>query len=461
MHPKPFWRPPAPPLRSNLAVGLSLALGRAPDLLQTLPRGCYEKGVVVVPIGKRPVVIVNDPEIIKRIFIDDHAHFPKSDLMISTLAPLLGDGVLVSNGATWEHDRQMLAPAFDQLRVDQMFPLMQEAVSDFVDRLAGFVDGTEVDLEAQLSRVTADIIFRSMFSQPMNGADAADVFAAFTRFQRNAPQFDLHVILRSDPDQPVALPEPLQQDAALLRGLIAQLLDQRLEAIAAGKTFIDFAQSVIDARDDQGLPFSKERMIDQLAVFFLAGHETTASALSWTIFLLSQQPQILADVRAEIDQVLGDAPFQSADIKRLSLVRNVFREGLRLYPPAAFLTRRALREDRFGRHRVPVNSFVVVSPWLVHRHRTHWDRPDVFDPYRFESATPKVGTYIPFGLGPRVCTGAMIAQIEAALIMTETLRRYDFTPVDPQSVFPITRVTIRPGDGVICRVSGVSSNCRV
>jgi cytochrome P450 len=461
MHAKPPWRPPAPPLRSNLAVGLSLVLGRATDLLQTLPRDCYEKDVVVVPIGKRPVLIVNDPEIIKRVLIDDHVHFPKSDLMISTLAPLLGDGVLISNGTVWEHDRQMLAPGFDQLRVDQMFPLMQSAVSEFVDRLAGLVDGTEVDLEAQLSRVTADIMFRSMFSQPMNGTDAADVFAAFTRFQRNAPQFDLHVILRSDPDRPVELPEPLQRDAALLRGLIAQLLDQRLHAIASGKQFIDFTQSVIDARDGQGNSFSRERMIDQLAVFFLAGHETTASALSWTIYLLSQQPDVLADIRAEIDHVLGDAPFQIDDLKRLSLVRHVFREGLRLYPPAAFLTRRALREDRFGRYRVPVNSFVVVSPWLVHRHRAHWDRPDMFDPYRFESATPKVGTYIPFGLGPRVCTGAMIAQLEAALIMTEVLRRYDFTPVDPASVFPITRVTIRPGDGITCRVSGASSNCRV
>lgn len=447
------WRPPAPPLRSNLAVGLSLALGRAPELLQTLPRDCYTKDVVVVPVGKRPVFIVNEPEIIRRIFIDDHARYPKSDLMIAALAPLLGQGVLVSNGSVWEHDRRMLEPAFAHMRVEQMFPLMQAAVSDFLSRLAVLGPDQVIDLEAQLSHVTADIMFRTIFSQAMDGEVAARVFAAFMRFQRNAPQFDLRVILRSDPDRPEPLSESLLEDARLLRGLMTQLLDERLAALARGEQFIDFAQSVIDARDAMGVPFSRERMIDQLAVFFLAGHETTASALSWTLFLLSQQPQALANCRSEIQRVLGDRPFETADLKRLPLLRNVFREGLRLYPPAAFLTRRALQEDRFGRYRVPVNSFVVVSPWLVHRHRRYWDAPDYFHPDRFASTTPRVGTYIPFGLGPRVCTGANIAQLEAALIMAEVLRRYDFVPVNPKSVFPITRVTIRPGDGIACRVS--------
>lgn len=449
------WRPPAPPLRSNLAVGLSLALGRAPELLQTLPRDCYTKDVVVVPVGKRPVFIVNDPEIIRRIFIDDHARYPKSDLMIAALAPLLGEGVLVSNGSVWEHDRRMLEPAFAHMRVEQMFPLMQAAVSDFLSRLAALGADQVIDLEAQLSHVTADIMFRTIFSQAMDGEVAARVFAAFMRFQRNAPQFDLRVILRSDPDRPEPLSEALLEDARLLRGLMTQLLDERLAALAQGGQFVDFAQSVIDARDAMGMPFSRERMIDQLAVFFLAGHETTASALSWTLFLLSQQPRVLAECRSEIQRVLGDRAFETADLKRLPLLRNVFREGLRLYPPAAFLTRRALHEDRFGRHRVPVNSFVVVSPWLVHRHRRYWESPDHFDPDRFVSVTPKVGTYIPFGLGPRVCTGANIAQLEAALIMAEVLRRYDFVPVTPQSVFPITRVTIRPGHGIDCRVSRV------
>lgn len=446
------WRPPAPPLRSNLAVGLSLALGRAPELLQTLPRDCYQKEVVVVPVGKRPVFIVNDPELIKRIFIDDHPRFPKSDLMIAALAPLLGDGVLVSNGSVWEHDRRMLEPAFAHMRVEQMFPMMRSAVSDFITRLAAIGSDEVIDLEAQLSHVTADIMFRTIFSQPMDGDVAAQVFAAFMRFQRNAPQFDLRVILRSHPDRPDALSDSLLEDARLLRGLITALLDQRLAALARGETFIDFAQSVIDARDVMGMPFSRERMIDQLAVFFLAGHETTASALSWTLFLLSQQPDVLARCRSEIAAVLGDRAFEPADLKRLPLLRNVFREGLRLYPPAAFLTRRALSEDRFGRHRVPVNSFVVVSPWLVHRHRRHWDSPDYFDADRFASIAPKVGTYIPFGLGPRVCTGANIAQLEAALIMAEVLRRFAFVPVAPESVFPISRVTIRPGDGIACRV---------
>jgi len=448
------WFPPAPPLRSSLAVGLKIFVERAPDLLETLPRACYTQAVVAVPIGRRPVFIVNDPDIVRRIFIDDREHYPKSDLMVSSLRPLLGDGVLISGGDTWEHDRSMLEPAFMHMRLEQVFPKMQQAVRDFIDRLALVTADTVLDLEAELSRVTADIMFRAIFSQPIDAGEAAQVFQSFSRFQQSVPQFDLRVVLSSHPDRPATLPATLLDEAARLRGLLAQLLDQRLAELAAGRQFIDFAQAVIDARDGEGRAFTREQVIDQLAVFFLAGHETTASSLAWTFFLLSCQPDTLKELREEIHAQLGQRELAFHDLKSLPRVRNVFRETLRLYPPVAFLTRRALRDDRFGRHAVPAGSFVVVSPWLLHRHRSYWREPGRFDPSRFElpGGGARAGAYIPFGLGPRVCTGATIAQLEASLILCEVLRRHDVQVMEPDRVYPGSRVTIRPVRRMQCRL---------
>lgn len=450
-----LWRPPAPKMRSGLAVGLKIFLERSPELLQTLPRACYTEDVVTVPIGRRPVFIVNDPDEVRRIFVDERASYPKSDLMVSGLRPLLGDGVLISDDPLWEHDRRMLEPAFMHMRLQQVFGHMQHAVLALLERLAAIPAKCTFDLEAELSRVTADIMFRAIFSTPIEAAEAAQVFRSFSRFQQYLPQFDLRVVLASDPERPPALPAALLEEATYIRGLLAQLVERRLTELSGGAAFDDFAQAVIDARDDRGQAFSPEQVIDQLAVFFLAGHETTASALAWTCFLLAHQPAELQRVRTEIRDMLGPRAFAFDDLKRLPHLRNVFRETLRLYPPVAFLTRRALRADRIGRWQVPADSFIVASPWLLHRHRKHWQRPEYFEPSRFERIIGggRAGAYLPFGLGPRVCTGAMIAQLEASLILCEVLRRYQIEIIDAETVFPGSRVTIRPQQGLLCRIA--------
>jgi len=429
---------------------LQLLIGRSPDLLFTLPKDCYTKDIVSVPVGRRPVFIVNHPETLRRLFGDDRASYPKSDLMISTLAPLLGDGVLLSAGRRWEHDRKMLEPAFMQMRLEALFPKMLSAIHDWIERLDALASDQIVSLESELSRVTADVMFRILFSQAIEGEAATTIYHAFTRFQHHSPQFNLRVVLASDPARPEPLSPVLQEEARKIRGTIEQLLIQRETQLAEGKDFFDFTQALIDARDTEGNPFSRSELIDQLAVFFLAGHETTASALAWCFFILSQQPDWLSQLRSEIDERLGEKPFTYADFKQMPITRAVFRESMRLYPPVAFLTRRALQEDHFGKLRVPKDSFIVASPWLVHRHHTFWSRADRFDPSRFgdQDTPPLAGSYMPFGLGPRACTGAMIAQLEATLILCEVLRRFSFKPMNPERVFPVSRVSVRSDCGI-------------
>lgn len=448
------WRPPAPAPRSSLRVGLQLLTGQAPDLLALLPRSCYRQDILSVPIGRRRVFIVNEPATVRRVLNEDRAFYPKSDLMVSTLEPLIGEGVLVSSGPRWEHDRKMLEPAFMQMRLEKLFPKMMDAVSDWMARLSALPPGSTIELEEELSRVTADIMLRTLFSEPISGEDAARLFERFTSFQRNCPKFNPQVILHSRPEQPEPLPAALLEDARSIRGLLEKLLDQRLAQRAAGKTYIDLAQSVIDARDPSGRPFTREQTIDQLAVFFLAGHETTASGLAWTFFILAQQPQWVAALREDIHRHLGSRPFQFEDHRTVVTARTVFRESLRLYPPVAFLTRQALREDCFDRHRVPAGSFVVISPWVIHRHQRYWQNADRFDPTRFndDRGLPSPGSYLPFGLGPRACTGAMMAQLEASLILVETWRRFSFETLQPGNVFPITRISVRMRQSLPCRL---------
>lgn len=453
-----LWRPPAPPYRPGWLVGLRIALGLSRDLLDTLPSDCYSRDVVTVPIGRRRVFIVNHPNLIRRILVDEVDNYPKSDLMVAALEPLIGQGVLISAGETWSRHRAMLAPAFEQLRLGQMFPAMQSAVADCITRL-GAVDPQEViDLEECLSHVTADIMMRTLFSAPIGGDDAHRVFSAFLRFQHRVPQFNLRVVLASDPECPDPMPAEAIADARVVRRLMADLLNDRRQRLGRGEVFVDFAQALMDARDPDGRSLTTTELVDELAVFFLAGHETTASSLAWTMFMLSQQPDTLQQLRREIDQELGSRAFGFQDVRSLALVRNVFREGLRLYPPAAFLTRRAMRSGTLDGRIIPAGSFIVISPWLVHRQERFWPHADRFDPSRFDREESQLpGTFIPFGLGPRVCIGAGIAQLEASLILTELLRRFSFVPVAPATVQPVSRVTIRPAYGLPTRIQPVLS----
>jgi len=448
------WRPPAPRPASGLRVAWWLLTRQRRDLLEVLTADAYSKPMIQVPVGRRTVFMISDPDLIRQVFVDQRHLYPKSDLMVSALSPLVGDGVLVSEGDTWEHDRQMLSPAFAQMRLEQVFPLMQATVVEHVKRIEAMGDGVILDLEETLSHLTADIVFRAIFSEPIDGADAAEVFVAFMRFQRNAPQFDLSVVLRSDPAKPEALSPDLLADSRAVRALIGKLLDRRYLSLQSGTRFDDFAQAAIDARDSEGRGFDRERLIDQLTVLFLAGHETSASALTWALFMLSQQPAVVRRLRDEASARLGGRTMMFADARELPLSRSVFRETLRLYPPPAFLTRMAAQDTWIRDQSVSAGSLVIVSTWVVHRHQSLWQDPDRFDPDRFLEGAPPLrpGSWIPFGLGARACTGAAFAQLEAQLILTEILRRFDFNPVYPERVMPVSRVTVRPRGGLLCQV---------
>ena len=200
---------------------------------------------------------------------------------------------------------------------------------------------------------------------------------------------------------------------------------------------------------------TRDELIDQLGVFFLAGHETTASVLTWAVYIIASQPAVAARVREEVNTAVGDGQIGFDDIKKLPYTRNVFRETLRLYPPLTFIPRVAAENCEIDGYRIKRGAMVMIAPWTIHRHRRYWNDPELFDADRFSSEREHEiarGTYIPFGQGPRVCAGATFAQIESTLILASVVRYFDFECLDADKVFPVARLTTRPRHEISCRV---------
>lgn len=450
-----LYRPPAPTLRGPLSSLIRTALRRDRDLLSLLPAQAYQELITPLGSSRRGILLVNAPDEVSRILADPDGVFPKSDLMVGALMPLVGESIFVSHGDLWKRQRAMIEPAFSHMRVNRAFGAMVAAVDDFepiLDEHAA--TGRPLALDTALSQLTADIITRTIFSRGLESRAAREVFTNFAEWQGRVAQVDIRTLLLGKPFAEVPQPAGVVAACNMIRQHIGTLLDERLTPGAP--VLDDIAGAAIAARDPAtGLGFTREELIDEISTFFLAGHETTASALTWTFFLLSQLPAVAERLRAETREVVGDGPVEYEHLRRLGVARNVFRETLRLYPPLTFIPRVAADHTRIGDRRVKRGTMIMLSPWTMHRHVKLWPQPDRFDPDRFASDREPAhvkGAYLPYGSGPRVCVGAAFAQTESALILGRLVRRYDFEVLAPESVEPSSRLTTRPLREIECRV---------
>ena len=421
------------------------------DLLSLVPAKAYREPICTLGQTRRSIVMVSDPLLVRRLMTEDMHLYPKSDLMQEALRPLVGDSIFVSGGATWARQRRMINPAFSHMKVSLAFEAMRAAVQDAlpaIDRSAA--DGEAVSLDLLTSHITADAITRTVFSTPLTSQTAHAVFQSFLTFERSVAQVRLLPMIfgKAWADTPQR-PEVLAA-CARIRELLGELVDAH-----GARVTDDIAASMREARDAEGVGFTREELVDQIGVMFLAGHETTASALTWILYLISMVPVVRERLLAEIGRVAGDDPLAFEHIREMAYARNVFSETLRLYPPITFMPRVALEHGFIGQRRVKRGALIMVSPWVMHRHHALWRDPDAFDPDRFsparEQALPEWG-YIPFGQGPRVCVGQAFAYTEAVLILAELLRRYRFEPLAPGAVRPVARLTTRPERQILCRV---------
>ncbi len=426
------------------------------NLLSLLPSAAYHDWVGRLGYSRRDILIVNEPTLVKRVLVDAEGIFPKNDLMVSALDPLVGESIFVSNGDTWRRQRAMIDPALSMMRVSKAFPAMVAAIDLHEAQLDDLAArGEPLSLDMTMSHLAADIISRAVFTTSLQTQMAREVFDAFAVFERSVAQVRLRQLIVEPAFAEVRQPADVLAACALIRHHLGELIDSHVESGAT--TFNDIATSIMGARDaTTGRPFTRKELIDQLGVFFLAGHETTASALTWLFFILAVRPDILERVRAEVRSVAGDGEIGFDHIREFGFIRNVFRETLRLYPPITFLPRVALEKTRLGDMTAKRGAMIMVSPWTMHRHRKLWQRPEIFDPDRFEPSREHemvAGAYLPFGVGPRVCAGATFANVESTLIIARLARRFDFTALSPASVRPVARLTTRPARQIMCRVS--------
>lgn len=442
-----MYYPPRP--RSLPAVAaLVRAVARGDgDLLSLLPAKAYRMPIGALGYSRRSIILINAPDLVRQIMTEKLDIYPKSDLMVDALEPLIGDSIFVSQGKTWRRQRLMVDPAFSLMRVNRGFDAMRAAVDDFEVVLDQRVeDGESVSLDMAMSHLTADIITRTVFSQPLKSDTSRDVFDAFTVFERSVAQVEIRRLIMDK-----AWTKSPQRDEVLeacrkIRQCLGRLLTEHQRAGGGSKD--DIAGSFAAARDPEtGEGFTRDELIDQLGVMFLAGHETTASVLTWVFFILATQPDEMRRVREEIDSVVGDGKVTFENTKGLTHIRNVFRETLRLYPPITFIPRVAAETTRLGGRRIKKGAMIIIAPWALHRNARYWTDPDAFDPDRFSpgrEAEHPPGAYIPFGQGPRTCVGAAFATIEACLIIARLARRYDFQIPAPEKVRPVARLTTRP-----------------
>lgn len=446
--------PPRPTSRSALVALIRVALRGDGNLLALLPAAAYRMAIGPLGWSRRQTLIVNRPDLVKQVLLDPEEIFPKSDLMVNALEPLIGDSIFVSSGDTWRRQRAMIDPSLTLMRVSRAFPDMEAGCAAAEATLAERADrGESFSLDLTMSHLTADIICRTVFSTGLEHKAAHDVFDAFTVFERSVAQVEIRRLIMDKAWTRIPQKADVLEACRLIRGHLGDLLDGHL---AAGARFDDIASKVIEARDIEGRAFTREELIDQLGVLFLAGHETSASALTWVFYILATQPALVARLRAEVAEVTGGGPVEFEHTKRLTFVRNLFRETLRLYPPITFLPRIANEATELGGTKVRRGALIMVAPWVLHRHRGYWKDPDVFDPDRFlpereKDQTP--GAYIPFGIGPRICAGAAFATIEAVLLIARLFREFDFHVAAPERVQPAARLTTRPVEQVMCRVT--------
>ena len=443
-----MFEPPRPTSYAALISLLRLALQGDGDLLSLLPAAAFRQKIGWLGWSRRSILIVNEPSQVRRVLSDPEGIFPKSDLMVEALGPLIGDSIFVSSGATWARQRAMIDPSLSMMRVNRAFPDMVAGCA----AAEATLDAAEgpFSLDLAMSHLTADIICRTVFSTGLETAAAHDVFEAFSEFERSVAQVEIRRLIFDPAWKSAPQKASVLAACATIRRHLGNLLDSHL---AAGAAFDDIAASVVAARGGAGEAFTREELIDQLGVLFLAGHETSASVLTWAFFILATQPGLVARLRAEVSAVCGDGEIGFEHIRALTFTRNVFRETLRLYPPITFLPRVALEATTIGTHKVKRGAMVMVAPWVLHRHQAYWKNPHAFDPDRFErEAEITPGTYIPFGLGPRVCAGAAFATTEAVLLIARLFRRYDFAVLDQAKVRPAARLTTRPTRQVMCTV---------
>jgi cytochrome P450 len=442
--------PPYPPRPQRPRGSLSTLFTLQRNPIEVWWEGDFERPVSIgrTIFGLRGAA--HDPAAIRRIFLDNAANYRKDDLQLRILRPGMGNGLLTSDGEDWRIQRRALAPLFSPRQVAEFAPAVHRVGRAAVERMGRRRAGAVADVGQVMSRMTLEVLEQTLFSQGLVREPSA--------FQRAVTSY-FETIGRIDPldllGAPAFLPRLRRRRG---RGAL-EFFDSAVDAIIEKRRALlergseaphDLLTLLMSAKDpENGRGIADADVRANIVTFINAGHETTANGLTWTLFLLSQSPDWRERAEADADKAF-DADGSVAP-ERCEILRAVFEEALRLYPPAAMLARQAIADDELAGVHIPAGAVISVSPYVLHRRRGLWDFPDAFDPSRFlGEQRDRIDrfAYIPFGAGPRVCIGMAFAMQEGIILLAHLLRAFRFDLVDGHVVMPLQRVTLRPRGGM-------------
>lgn len=443
--------PPAPrPATAVLPLWRTLSQLRR-NALSTWGEPAYELEIVGRPFLGRMSFLVNHPDAVRRVLVENAGNYGRTPATIRILRPILGDGLFLAEGDAWRRQRRLVAPAFAPRALDAAARHVAAVAEETLDGLRARGTGA-VDLLRVMQRLALEVAGRAFFSQAMHAHGAA-LRSAFERYgTRIARPSFLDFVLPADAPSPL---DPVRRWLARdFHRALDRLIAERGRTPPADPPR-DLFDALVTARDPAtGAGLDPDQLRDQIATLVIAGHETTALALFWACYLLALAPAAQEAVAAEASAVDPSPAAAARALERLPLTKAVVQEALRLYPPAFTIVRLALGPDRLLDQEVPAGSLVVMAPWILHRHRKRWAHPERFDPTRFVPGAPAPDrfAYLPFGIGPRVCVGAQFALIEATLTLARLVGAYRLELVGPRRVTPVAVVTTVPDRAPVFRL---------
>jgi cytochrome P450 len=434
--------PPSPPRAPEDMTALARMAAMRVNAIGTWGQRAYEEDIIRGRFAGRSSFILNTPDAIRHVLVDNYENYERTPASIRVLRPVLGEGLLIAEGRAWKHQRRTLAPAFTPRAVMPLIPHMIAVTDETIAKLAA-LGSDSVDLREAMQRMTLEIAGRTMFSFGMerHGPALRDFVMEYSK--RLARPHFLDLVL------PLGWPSPQDFFRARFRKRWTRFIGMLMaERRAAGKSEGAPPRDLFDlmgaARDPEtGDAFTDEQLGDQVATMILAGHETTATALFWALYLLALDSATQAEVAAEVKSATLNG---TLDLERLKFTRAVVDETMRLYPPAFLIARAAAGPDTIAGMPVRKKDVVLVAPWLLHRHEKLWRDPNAFVPSRFmpPSPPPDRFAYLPFGVGARVCIGAHFALVEATLALAKLIGAFHIELLDTEPVIPVGVVTTQP-----------------
>lgn len=403
--------------------------------------------------GTRRSILTINPEVARHVLQKNHRNYQKSAIQTDQLAQFIGRGLLTNDGDDWLRQRRLIQPGFHRERLANIVGIMDQAIHQIGDELAVSSKKESVmDFYPLMLETAFRIIGRAIFSTEVHGDRLLELSDNITRLQEYIV-YAIRLPFLRPYYKLIGKERAMHQLREDSFSVLNELIEQRKREKEAPD---DLLQMLLDSRyEDTGEPMDARRLLEEMVVLFVAGHETSANALAWIFYLLAQHPEVVERLRTEWDEQGSMSTPSLESLRNMRYTTQVIKEGMRLYPPAWITDRLSIGADEVASYKIPPK--IVVAPFIygIHRNPAHWDQPHVFNPDRFTAAAEKERhpyAYMPFGGGPRLCIGNNFAMLEMQLVLQHFLGRFDISLANDQPVEAFPLVTLRPKPGVLLRI---------